>query len=50
MFPISVSTYFHECSSLIFFGGEAYPLRTWLTSWNRAIQIQYRYSSKEFQG
>ena len=22
-----------------FNGGEAYPVRTWLTSWNRAIQI-----------
>ena len=21
-------------------GGEAYPVRTWLLSWNRAIQIQ----------
>ena len=21
-------------------GGEAYPVRTWLSSWNRAIQIQ----------
>ena len=26
--------------------GEAYPVRTWLLSWNRAIQIQ-KYSALE---
>ena len=26
-------------------GGEAYPVRTWLSSWNRAIQIQSVWSA-----
>ena len=28
-------------------GGEAYPVRTWLLSWNRAIQIQNTNSLEE---
>ena len=29
----------HLCQTPLY-GGEAYPVRTWLSSWNRFIQIQ----------